>query len=658
MFVLGIGMVFCCFSLQAKSGGIVDHPAITASGRIQASSLFNATAAWEGDKVRVEATPMNIEIWNVSTTMYNGNTYNITELSYETPNWRDAMPTTWRINGTLFTPANASGDLGLMPGIVLFHGNGGRRQGNYNYALSFVELNCTALCVDHVGQGDSEGPVSTMENNLVAGDFNKTSYFYLIFCNGIQAVRVLRSFTSIVDVNRIGVSGFSLGGWTSEVISAIYKDKITLSIPRGCVVGIINSSAESSFFTNLNMTYQQFMDYHQTHPGVFDFIDPIHYINMADYPDTAIIMGTNDEYFNYTGINETYNFIPNTSQHKWLQIVANGHHVAYGDQMPQYLVSYKFFGGPVPPAIDIVRREKVNAGAFEQLRVQVNITCTVNAKYVEICYRSKDIFADPWHTVNITKVEGGADSWVGTIDAAWLTSELEYFAKVTLNTTTGKVWFTSPIMTAGVMNNYIAFLPVSGIVAAIALPVLLVLWDRYKVEVKGVDEKKRRAARLHFIIENAAIGASEFGVFGSIGLIWYYISRTQPWSLAYMMQAYFTYEQMLKGAAFYLSTLIFVYLIACGVTGAINPLVSGILNTLWPILFYVMTAAIGASFGTRADPSSLGPGFSLCLVMAIAQVGIWIWKRIYHKRFAIPKRNLVILIKEAANARGKKSTNP
>ncbi len=239
---------------------------------VHGSSTFNATAAWDIEKARVEATAFNIEAWNITTIEYEGTTYNMTELSYETPNWVGATPATWRINGTLFSPTNASGDIGLMPGIVLFHGNGGNRQASYNYGLSFAALNCTVLCVDHVGQGDSQGPDITVENTVVQGAMNETAYVYLILCNGMQAVRLLRSYTGMVDVNRIAVSGFSLGGMTSITISAIYADKIALSIPIGYFGGLINMTAESSFWPGINMTRQEFLSYYASHPDCLNIL--------------------------------------------------------------------------------------------------------------------------------------------------------------------------------------------------------------------------------------------------------------------------------------------------------------------------------------------------------------------------------------------------
>ncbi len=612
---------------------------------IAPSSPFNATSFWDTEKTRVESTALNIGIVSQNTTTYQGVTFNRTDLAFDAPNWVDASPLTLRVYATLFTPTNASGTLPLTPGVIVVHGTGQRRQDFFTAGLSFAEMNCSALVIDLVGHGESQGPGPTAEYTIYQGDFNKTSYHYLAFCNGLQAVRVMQSLTSLVDPARIAITGFSLGGITAEIVGAIYHDKIALVMPAGAI-NLTCAFPETAIRNLAGLTYEELLALSET---TFQYVNPLNYMVMAQYPDTCSFMGTTDEYFSYKGIPDVWQALQASSNMKWLQVTPNGHHSYPTDQTTHYLLRHEFFSGPSPPAITITRSVKTS-GAMERFEVDATVMSPTSIRSVEICYRYTDIIGEAWRTTAMRS--SGANLWTGAVESPWVTSQMDCFVKVTLETGED-VFFTSSLLEAGVLTNYLSFLPVAGIVAAVAIPILFSLKDRYKVEVAGLDEKRRGAAKKHFIAENVFLAGTETVKFSSMALPWM-MYGTVPWSLFYIMQAYFTYDGALGDLAFFFNGILFVAFFAIAVTSTMNPLLSGILNTIWAAFFYFLCDLMYRSFGGTMSADILGTGFYLYLSSALAQVGIWVWKRIYHKRLGIPTRNLVTIIKGAQKSRSMK----
>src|SRR5271157_3363317 len=641
------------FFLITRHDSTIVSP-IKSTGKLNASadlSPFNATAYWNVEKLRVKTTPLNLTIVNNSmTALYNGVIYNRTELSYEIPNWVGAHPATLTINATMFTPTNASKNLGLMPGVAVFHGYGGRRQDMFDYALSIVTLNCCVIVPDLPGHGDSEGPRPLPQYLLYGGDFNKSSFTYLVFCDGIQAIQVLESMTKTVDTSRLAITGMSYGGWTSLGVGAICRDKIKLVMPWACWGNFSTMDPNSMWYNLANSTPAEFQAW-QAQKGAT--MDPIDYIGVKNYPEICLFAGTNDEFFQYSGINDTYNMILSNAGGKWLSITPNGHHQLGKDFTPQYMIKYKFFGGPAPPVITGFPGQKSIAGVSDHMQLQVKITCAAAVERVDVCYKYKGIIGDPWRNNTMVETSPGSGTWEGGIDAYWAGSDVDYFVIVYLANQGGDVVFTSQIYSAGTLNDYIAFLPIIGIIAAITLLAFAVLKYRYTYEVKHADPAKQKLAKVHFLVENALLGVTEVAIFGSLALPWGKLSMStipnlQPvsWSGIYIMNEYLSYPGVLGSAAYYFSFMLFLFFTVFALTSLLNPLLSSLLNCIWPILFTLLVSILAKALGVTFSPSMIGFGVYVFLFSAIGQGGIWIWKQIYQKRLNIPQRNLVILLKE------------
>jgi len=576
------------------------------------------------------------------TTEQDGETYNRTELSYEVPNWIGASPATFRINATLFTPTNASGDLGLLPGVVVTHGLGDRRSGMYTYALRFAALNCSVLVPDLPGHGDSGGALATPGAMLFPGDFNRTSHTYQVFCAGIQAVRMLESLGGTVDATRIAMTGYSYGGWTSLCVGAILNDKVDLVLPCAFWGNFSRFEPTSAWYMITNSTVEQSNAWLDQKSGTYD---PINYIGIDNYPETCFIGGTNDEFFSYVGLNDTFNTVkPAVS--KSLFIEPNGHHTVPSDHTPQFMVSHAFFGGPAPPVISGLPGQKAVSGVMDQVRVQVNVTSEAAVESVQVCYKYKGIIGDPWHVDAMVETSPGSGMWEGAVNAYWAGSEVDYYVIVTVANPDGRTRFTSQVYAAGYVADYIAFLPISGIVAAIALLAIAALKHRYANEVLNASPGKRDPAKIHFIAENAILGVTEALMFGSVAMPWINASRTLSFSLANVMNAYFAYPALLGNLAYSFAFLVFLLFTVYALVSLVNPLVAGILNALWPVLMLLIGTVIASALGMQFSVSLIGYGLVIFLISAIGQVSTWIWKQIYQKRLGIPRRTLITIVKE------------
>ncbi|MFX0102465.1 MAG: prolyl oligopeptidase family serine peptidase [Candidatus Hodarchaeota archaeon] len=606
------------------------------TGSIAASSNFNGTAFWETEKSRVESTPFNLNILStINNFSYNGKLFNITEISYEVPNWVGASPSTFTINATLYTPANESGTLGLMPGIVNFHGAGGKRQDMHLTSMDIASLDCVVLAPDQPGCGDSGGPTPNPDNHFHTGEFNETSYLYLVICGGLQSIRVLESFNLIVDNSSLGVTGPSLGGLTTMWVSSIYAENITVALPYVATGAwdTMFDSPESSIYAFFDTTPEG-LQANYPHEA-----DPVNYVNNPDLPDICWMLGTHDEIFLIDSINATFNNVSQSSTNKWLQITPNAHHDASFNNIDTLLffVNYSFFGGPAPPQISFLSGEKVNTIVGDQYNIQFSINSAANIEYVEICYHYNDLIGDPWRSKRIYETSTGSGIWEGIIDPAWINSEMDFYLLVHLDTG-ADVYFTSQVFTAGTLVNNWAVLSIIGIVAAIGIPIFLSLTSRYKNGVRNVQEEKKKLARNFFVLETSLLGASEVLIFSSIFLPWFEYSRTVSWSQVYIMNAYFTYTSMLGDIAYYFTTLLFVLWILFGIVAFMKPMLGGFLNIIWPFFYIGITVVLAQGLFIAYDFSKIQIGMYVYLFAGVGQIIIGAWKVKMYKDFQIRKK--------------------
>ena len=652
----------------------------------QINGFNNITDFWNTEKYRLDNYSVNLWIGSTQQ-IIDQNTnkkYNKTEISYEIPNWVGFTQKTFRINATLFTPTNETGELSKIPGFILFHGLGGKRQDNFQYAIEAItkqNLNIAFLCPDHPGHGESGGPTYSPDNFYYEGDYNKTSHNYLAILAGLRAVNVLSSF-NFINSSAIGVGGFSYGGLTTMWITSIYNDKIKIAIPIIATGGLIWSYRESLINLVMQKSYEQMQQFWKIQGKL---MDPLFFIGIENYPEICWFIGTNDDFFPYEGINASYNAVKLDSNHKWLQISPNAHHILSDFKGSfYYMINYSFFSAPAPPKISIINSAKrINKKFFglisqDSFNIEINIEKNpeISIKSVEIIYKYKDIFADPWRRIEMKQELSNLNYWIGEIPTPWKNSITEYYIIVHLNTTQS-IWFSSPIYSAGNIQNDLEFLNYFLIFLIILAPLSLIIYIRYKLDVIGssnrivkkfilkskdsnvinlkeiidlkqietprneniqIDQKLYNNIKLPificFILENILVVIGECIIFSSLIFTWIDLGVIQ-WNHLFIFEFYGTYTDVLSDLAYYTFPFLFGFWILIFYCSLINPIKGGLINLTWPS-FIIIVVSFGSKF--LGIPSICGIGEYIFLIGALMQIITGIWQKIYRKRLGIPER--------------------
>ncbi len=97
---------------------------------------------------------------------------------------------------------------GPHPGVVIFHGVGGSRQGTAGIGITLARAGITALCVDSRGHGASGGYI----------DINNATTWNLTFYDAFAALDFIAGLEG-VDVARLGAQGYSLGGAQATLLA-------------------------------------------------------------------------------------------------------------------------------------------------------------------------------------------------------------------------------------------------------------------------------------------------------------------------------------------------------------------------------------------------------------------------------------------------------
>ncbi|MBD3352342.1 MAG: hypothetical protein GF364_12720 [Candidatus Lokiarchaeota archaeon] len=597
----------------------------------QHSGFENITDYWEVEKARVEGLDPALTIESTIVEEYNGINYNKTELHYEVPHWVGAAETSFTIDATLFTPTNESKDLELLPGIVCYHGLNSRREEHFDYvkkAITQSSLNCAFLCPDHPGHGTSEGPAYKPENWYYSGDFNITSHNYLAICAGLQAIRVIRSL-DMVNNSQIGVTGRSYGGLTSMWVGCLYNEYVNLSMPVIACGGLNLTGPESLLYDVMKREPGTLDDFWQT-KGLE--IDPVYYLGLKNLPKFSWFFGTHDDFFPYEGLNVTYNTATGSSE-RILQISPNAHHALFDFYDSTYfMLRNTFFNGPAPPKISLTSRSK-ELGLLEKYELEVLIDSEVDIKSVEICYRYKDIVGEPWRWKKIEKEDIGSHKWVGKINTPWLKSETEFYIISHLDTEQS-VWFTSQIFSAGTLHNKLSFLPIMAIIAAIAIPVIIILNKRYKTDVITHNPEFQTKLKRNFIIENIGVILGEIVIFSSLVFPWITMGPV-TYDHIFLFNHIGTYTDILGRIANFSCFLVFSVWIFGFLLTLSNPFKGGFLNMIWPAIV-ILISTVGASLLGMVNLLSLGP--FIFLIGALIQVFSGIYQKQYRKKYKITKK--------------------
>jgi len=123
------------------------------------------------------------------------------------------------LRGTLFIPSGK----GSFPGVISFHGNGGRGEKYYEWGEKFAKNGMLAFAFNFRGCGKSDGNYLTQTH--------KDAY--------IDALNAFNFFLEQnIDRNRMGLIGGSFGGFlASEILPEIKLQSLILLSPSACEHG-------------------------------------------------------------------------------------------------------------------------------------------------------------------------------------------------------------------------------------------------------------------------------------------------------------------------------------------------------------------------------------------------------------------------------------
>lgn len=119
-------------------------------------------------------------------------------------------------NGRLYIPADAT-PTSPAPGILAIHGYMNSHETQANFAIEFARRGWVTLAVDQTGHGYSDPPVGA------------NGY------GGPPALEYLRSL-DLVDPDRIGLEGHSMGGWAVQAAAAAMPDGYRAMVLEGSSV--------------------------------------------------------------------------------------------------------------------------------------------------------------------------------------------------------------------------------------------------------------------------------------------------------------------------------------------------------------------------------------------------------------------------------------
>lgn len=585
---------------------------------------------------RIESTPINLTFFGErEKIIYDGKYFGAQDISFDSPNWVDAKPAKFKLNGTILYPRNVSGSLGKVPAVLDMHGLNGRRSMELEFAMEFVALGSVALIYDHPGHGDSEGPAATTTNFNFQKDFERSSHQYLTICGAIQAIRVLESLPE-VDATNIISTGHSYGALNTMYISSIYSSHIKAAFPVIAVGGWEEIVAEDAFYSVMGVNKANMNPTFWTNQALR--IDPKYYIKAPNLPPTLFRVGTSDDFFTYPCINITFNSL--VSDDKWYQVHPNGHHALFNDkETANYFFNYTILGGPDPPEISYLAPEKTSSLLGDSFKAKFTVNSEYEIKKVELSYRYYNILGDPWRSTEIFETSDGSGTWEGVINPGMLSSEVEYLLIVHLNTT-GSVWFTSQIYSAGIIANNLAFLTIIGIIAIVAIPSFLIVRRRYRKNVKEVEEQYQKDAKKYLMIEIGLIGITEVLIYISLFLPWViFLDGVVIWNHAYIFNNLMTWTDLFGVLSFYLPFAILIYWLIAAWISLFKPMIGGWLSTWYP--FAAVGVVILITGGGIGSGVMLGIGMLLPWIAGLSQIPIGIWKRKYQTKIGLHNSKII-----------------
>ncbi len=160
------------------------------------------------------------------------------------------------MSGLLYIPPNATAD-NPAPGILAIHGYINSRETQDGFAIEFARRGWVVFAADQTGHGYSGPPA---------------------FANGFggpDALAYLRSL-DIVDKNKVGLEGHSMGGWAVLSAASAYPDAYQALILEGSSTGTLGTAEGTPTYPrNLGLVYSRFDEFSQLMWGALNPADVV-----------------------------------------------------------------------------------------------------------------------------------------------------------------------------------------------------------------------------------------------------------------------------------------------------------------------------------------------------------------------------------------------
>lgn len=584
----------------------------------------------------IQSVPLNITYtdveyyWN-ETVQKN---FTLQHLFYTSQYWNNSA---LRVHGVLLLPDNSSGDLEKLPGILLMHGLGGSYIKMIEYGYVLAAHNYCVLLIDHPGHGLSDGPFPSSdwlvpdvpENYTITPDLLNRTHFYLVARSAIRAVDVLLNQTYI-DSQKICSMGGSYGGIASMFVSNIYWSKVKTAIPI-IAAGDLKTgfSTDYTFFHLIVNTNEKPID----NPGysyLYEYFDPIRYVNTPNNPPTLFICGTNDEFFPINSFNAT--FTNSSNNLNAISMTPGGHHGFLMNPVTGsilYWLNYTLGNATAPPDTQ-VSREITNTLLGSKLTVSAKIETNATISKVKLAYR-REFAGLTWNELEMTQT--GNNSWNIELFSLPINTQINYYVIVELEDDEYIMFSTH------VWNDTLSTWVEIPFIILITIGSTLVIFFLLKHDIKKNEIKIPKSDRNKlyslFVFQVITSEITEiFILFSFLSPLVILLPESNAFGIS-MLDILNVYIDFIP----ILSIILLLVIIIGYILSMTKPILGGLVNIIPPLILIIGSSLL---FNIFADSASiigleltsiiLSNGIIIWIIMSVIQIIFDIFKRIYKKR--------------------------
>jgi cephalosporin-C deacetylase-like acetyl esterase len=450
-----------------------------------------------------------------------------------------------------------------MPAILLLHGTGGKASDMLNYSMIFAEKGYVIMAMDSPGCGNSTGPEC---NGTYFVDFSDGPYSSYYYHNVIAASRALTVMADLpfVNTSAMGVSGASMGGLTTFLLSAV-DGRVIASVPI-VAAGYLDESQMRGSFINFIMPAQTSTNDAKVKEFV-SYFDPRGYVANLTSP-TLMLIGTHDEFFFLDSVNKTYAIL---AEPKGLDLAPNQGHSFTAGWVDSASIWFDHYLRGANATLPVAPNATV-ASAYLSSALSMSLSPSSMANYTPVLYYRYTLPGSLWTELNASGAQ--------MVPLLPLTSNVEYYTGVKSN---GSLISTSSVSAVPATSSLFWI-----IVAFLAL-LLIILASNWREEISAYAASDMRGTIL-FVI---SVGLWLVAAF-SMAVPWLSIPGKASLSLLQFWDAYAIHLPAFWIVLIALLIALFAYLARMWIGGIA---LAAIAVYLYFLLAYVHVAGVEFAMG-------------------------------------------------------------